>query len=369
MEARSARLERERGVLKRREESLVEKEKQLDETVATLEKGLDAKKEKELKKRTKETKTQLKRAEEEVEECMIQRARVRRETMVLEKEKERKRREVETRTEARGACEKALAWLEWEEDWRDDLSRRSEVKAKCRSVEKSCEEKRQRLEECCSLIDALKRKQHPSILRQLREEEEERETLQTGFERIKEDLERCEDACEAARKERLERVRAAVQKINKEMSSLFMEITFSISCPPPLCCLTPRRLLHQGPFRLRYHLLRGHRVSCMCVCGTVSVVQAGSHALDLLLAPLGRAAGAVSAVLRARHQHRVRRTVVKPSAVAVSHPAGGRDRRRSRRGQGEQSVGRADAPHDRQPHADPDHHAQAGHHRRRGKWL
>ena len=49
MEARSARLERERGVLKRREESLVEKEKQLDETVATLEKGLDAKKEKELK--------------------------------------------------------------------------------------------------------------------------------------------------------------------------------------------------------------------------------------------------------------------------------------------------------------------------------
>ena len=151
----------------------MEKEKQLDETVATLEKGLDAKKEKELKKRTKETKTQLKRAEEEVEECMIQRARVRRETMVLEKEKERKRREVETRTEARGACEKALAWLEWEEDWRDDLSRRSEVKAKCRSVEKSCEEKRQRLEECCSLIDALKRKQHPSILRQLREEEEE----------------------------------------------------------------------------------------------------------------------------------------------------------------------------------------------------
>ena len=72
-------------------------------------------KEKELKKKTKETKTQLKRAEEEVEECMIQRARVRRETMVLEKEKERKRREVETRTEARGACEKALAWLEWEE--------------------------------------------------------------------------------------------------------------------------------------------------------------------------------------------------------------------------------------------------------------
>ena len=31
-------------------------------------------------------------------------------------------------------------------------------------------------------------------------------------------------------------------------------------------------------------------------CGTVSVVQARSYALDLLLAPLGRATGAVSTV-------------------------------------------------------------------------
>lgn len=214
-------------------EVLCASEKELDGAIEETEKGMDKEEERRLRKREKELEKEEKALEGVLEEMAVRRMKADRLLGALERETRQLREEVKRGEKEDMVCalsEDTLRLLQWTEEKTvlDDSQVRA-VRAAKRKTSRLCAEMKQKARDCASLIAALEAKQNLTVLRRLKEEKEEATTLQTALETIDTDLARCEQARRTAETERLDALKAAVETINRRMSALFAEITFSVA--------------------------------------------------------------------------------------------------------------------------------------------
>lgn len=226
-------MRREAASLAQQLEVLCASEKELDGAIEEMEKGMDKEEERRLRKREKELEKEEKALEGVLEEMAVRHMKADRLLGALERETRQLREEVKRGEKEGVACalsEDTLRLLQWTEEKTvlDDSQVRA-VRAAKRKTSRLCAELKQKAWDCASLIAALEAKQNLTVLRRLKEEKEEATTLQTALETIDTDLARCEQARRTAETERLDALKAAVETINRRMSALFAEITFSVA--------------------------------------------------------------------------------------------------------------------------------------------
>lgn len=225
-------MKREIASLEHQLETLGESERELNGEIEAMEKDLEKEKGKRRKKQEKELEKKEKELNGAVEEMTLRHAKESRVLGALERETRRLREELQQR-EKDVMCELSedtRRWLHWAEETEVlESAQVAAVKAAKRKASRLCAEAKQKSLDSASLITALEAKQNSTVLTRLKEEEEEATTLQTALATIESDLQRCEQARRAAETERLDALKAAVEKINRQMSVLFAEITFSVA--------------------------------------------------------------------------------------------------------------------------------------------
>lgn len=226
-------MRREAASLAQQLEALCASEKELDGAIEEMEKNRNKEQERRLRKREKELEKEDKALEAVLEEMAVRRMKAGRMLGMLERETRRLREEVKRGEKEGVACvlgEDTLRLLQWTEEKAElEDSQVAAVRAAKRKTSRLCAEMKQKAQDCASRIAALETKQDSAVLRRLKEEKEEATTLQTAQATIDTDLARCEQARRAAETARLDALKAAVEKINRRMSALFAEITFSVA--------------------------------------------------------------------------------------------------------------------------------------------
>ena len=226
-------MRREAASLAQQLEALCASEKELDGAIEEMEKGMDKEEERRLRKREKELEKEEKALEGVLEEMAVRRMKADRLLGALARETRRLREEVKRGEKEDMACvlsEDTLRLLQWTEEKAElEDSQVRAVRVAKRKTSRLCAELKQKAQDCTSLIAALETKQNLTVLRRLKEEKEEATTLQTAQATIDTDLARCEQARRTAETERLDALKAAVETINRRMSALFAEITFSVA--------------------------------------------------------------------------------------------------------------------------------------------
>ena len=226
-------MKREIASLEHQLEALGERERELNGEIEAMEKDLEKEKGKRMKKKEKELEKKEKELDGAVEEMTLQHAKESRVLGALERETKRLREALQQREKQGVTCvlsEDTKHWLHWtEEKEMLESSQMAAVKAAQRKASRLCAEMKQKALESASLITALEARQNNTVLKRLKEEEDEATTLQTALATIETDLQRCEQARRTAETERLDALKVAVEKINRQMSVLFAEITFSVA--------------------------------------------------------------------------------------------------------------------------------------------